>query len=350
MPLPPLPQEDLEAVFCQVGKDWERLRGKNVFLTGGSGFFGSWLLETLLFSQDRLGLGVKVWALSRDPKLFRERLPYLAGHSSVHLAGGGVEGFDFPREKMNFVIHSMVPDPGMPLPEMEAWFEAGTARLLELAARDKCDGFLLCSTGAVYQTQGRPLREEDPLIPLDAPLSYGRIRRQVEDQCREACSARGLPLKIARGFAFAGPRLSQNAGFALVDFLKDAAVGKNIMVKGTGEPVRSYLYASDMAVWLWKILLTEQETIEFNVGSEEGIRLVELAKRIADFARRKVEVLGEPSSGAVQNEVYIPAVQKVRESLDTPAILSLDRILKKMVAATRLLSGAKLFSKAISKL
>jgi nucleoside-diphosphate-sugar epimerase len=333
--LPPLPQEDLEAVFCQVGKDWERLRGKNVFLTGGSGFFGSWLLETLLFSQDRLGLGVKVWALSRDPKRFQERLPYLAGHSSVFSVGGGVEGVAFPRGKMNFVIHSMVPDPGMPLPEMEAWFEAGTARLLELAVRDKSQGFLLCSTGAVYQTQNRPLREEDPLISLDAPLSYGRIRRQVEDQCREACSARGFPLKIARGFAFAGPRLPQNAGFALVDFLKDATEGKNIRVKGTGEPVRSYLYASDMAVWLWKILLTGQETIEFNVGSEEGIRLVELAKRIADFAQQKIEVLGQPSSGAIQNGVYIPALQKARETLDTPAILSLDCVLKKMVATTR---------------
>jgi len=336
MSLPPLPKEDLETVFCQVGKDWERLRGKNVFLTGGSGFFGSWLLETLLFSEDRLGLGVKVWALSRDPKRFRERLPYLAGHSSVFSVGGGVEGFAFPTEKINFVIHSMVPDLGMPLPEMEAWFGAGTARLLEMAVRDKCDGFLLCSTGAVYQAQGRHLREEDPLIPLDAPISYGRIRHKVEDQCRGTCSARGLNLKIARGFAFAGPRLPQNAGFALADFLKDAAEGKNIRVKGTGEPVRSYLYASDMAVWLWKILLTGQETIEFNVGSEEGIRLGELAKRIADFAQRKVEVLGQPSSGAAQNRVYVPAVQKVRESLDTPAILSLDRILKKMVAATRL--------------
>jgi dTDP-glucose 4,6-dehydratase len=331
--LPPLPKEDLEAVFCQVGKDWERLRGKNVFLTGGSGFFGSWLLETLLFSEDRLGLGVKVWALSRDPKRFRERLPYLAGHSSVFSVGGGVEGFAFPREKMNFVIHSMVPDPGMPLPEMEAWFEAGTARLLELAARDKCDGFLLCSTGAVYQTQNRPLREEDPLIPLDGPLSYGRIRRQVEDQCRKACSARGLPLKIARGFAFAGPRLPQNAGFALVDFLKDAAVGKNIKVKGTGEPVRSYLYASDMAVWLWKILLNRQESRVFNVGSEEKIRLGDLAIKIAKLAKSGVEVLGQSSNGVAQNGVYIPTVKKGREFLSVPTSVSLDCILQKMTAA-----------------
>jgi dTDP-glucose 4,6-dehydratase len=99
------------------------------------------------------------------------------------------------------------------------------------------------------------------------------------------------------------------------------------------EPVRSYLYASDMAVWLWKILLTGQETIEFNLGSEEGIRLVELAKKIADFANRKVEVLGQPSSGAVQNGVYIPTVKKARELLSVPTSVSLDCILQKMAAA-----------------
>ena len=315
MSLPPLPKEDLEAVFCQVGKDWERLRGKNVFLTGGSGFFGSWLLETLLFSEDRLGLGVKVWALSRDPKRFQERLPYLAGHSSVFSVGGGVEGFAFPREKMNFVIHSMVPDLGMPLPEMEAWFEAGTARLLELAARDKCDGFLLCSTGAVYQTQNRPLREEDPLIPLDAPLSYGRIRRQVEDQCREACSDRGLQLKIARGFAFAGPRLPENVGFAMADFLRDAAAGKPVQVKGDGEPVRSYLYAADMAVWLWKILLRAPPAGIFNVGSEEGIRLLDLAYKIASRAKTQVIMHGRGNAGRTEKTYYIPCARKALEKL-----------------------------------
>lgn len=283
MSLPPLPKEDLEEVFSQVGKGWEKLRGKNVFLTGGSGFFGSWLLETLLFSEDRLGLGVKVWTLSRDPKRFQEKLPYLAGHSSVFSVGGGVEGFVFPQEKINFVIHSIVPDSGMPLPEMEAWFEAGTARLLELAIRDKSEGFLLCSTGAVYQPKNTSLREEDPLIPLDGPLSYGRIRRQVEDQCKEKCLVNGIPLKIIRGFAFAGPRLPLDGNFAFGNFIRDVTQGETIKVKD-GTPFRSYLYSSDMTVWLWKILLHGKNNLPYNVGSDAKITISKLAHCIAEKA------------------------------------------------------------------
>lgn len=335
MPLPPLPKEDLEAVFCQVGKEWERLRGKNVFLTGGSGFFGSWLLETLLFSQDRLGLGVKVWALSRDPKRFRERLPYLAGHSTVHSAGGGVEGFEFPREKMNFVIHSMVPDPRMPLPEMEAWFGVGTARLLELAVRDKSEGFLLCSTGAVYQPKNKPLSEEDPLIPLDAPLSYGRIRRQVEDQCRKACAVNGIPLKIGRGFAFAGPRLPLDGNFAFGNFIRDVIKGETIKIKD-GTPTRSYLYSSDMAIWLWKILLDGKNNLTYNVGSNVKITISTLAQRIAKVASHsKNSELREdektlPPSGHTSS-FYVPQTRKIISEMNLENITPLDGSIKKTI-------------------
>ena len=334
-PSPPLPRDDLEMVLAQVGNDWEKLRGKNIFLTGGSGFFGSWLLETLLFAADRLGLGVKVWVLSRDPVRFRERLPHLAGHPAVQAVGGGVENFILPKEKMDFVIHSMVPDPGMPLPEMEVWFQKGTGRLLELAVRGRSEGFLLCSTGAVYQPQNRPLSEEDPLIPLDAPLSYGRIRRQVEDQCKEACETSGIPLKIARGFAFAGPRLPENAGFALVDFYKDAAAGRNIRVKGTGEPVRSYLYAADMAVWLWKILLHRPESGIFNVGSEEGIRLGDLVKRIAAEAGVGAEVLCGADAGPTAHALYVPRSQTAKEILGVLPSRGLGKILSCALAEAK---------------
>ena len=335
MSLPPLPKEDLEAVFCQVGKDWEKLRGKNVFLTGGSGFFGSWLLETLLFSEDRLGLGVKVWTLSRDPKRFQERLPYLAEHSSVVSVGGGVEGFAFPREKINFVIHSMVSDSGMPLPEMEAWFEAGTARLLELAVRDKSEGFLLCSTGAVYQPKNKPLDEEDPLIPLDAPLSYGRIRRQVEDQCKEACATNEIPLKIVRGFTFAGPRLPLDRNFAFGNFIRDVLQGEKIKVKD-GTPFRSYLYSSDMTIWLWKILLNGKKNFPYNVGSSTEITISMLAKRIVNVVRHsdKRDLQESAISLATSGQTsgyYVPQTRRIISEMNLGKTTSLDRSIKKTI-------------------
>jgi dTDP-glucose 4,6-dehydratase len=326
-PLPPLPREDLEDVFRQVGDAWEKLRGRNVFISGASGFFGSWLLETLLFSADRRQLGVKAWALTRDVNRFRSRLPHLAGHPAVELVGGGVEQFVFPKEKMAYVIHSMVPDPGMPLPEMEKWFEMGSRRLLELAVRDRSEGFLLCSTGAVYQPQNRPLSEEDPLIPLDSPLTYGRIRRQVEDQCLAVSEKEGIPLKIARGFAFAGPRLPENAGFVLADFLRDAKEGRSIRVKGTGEPTRSYLYSADMAVWLWKIFFNPLGNGIFNVGSPEGVRIIEVAEMITTLTHSEFQILGQPEFGASQNTHYVPITKKAFSQLEVTLSRSLPELL-----------------------
>jgi dTDP-glucose 4,6-dehydratase len=173
------------------------------------------------------------------------------------------------------------------------------------------------------------------LIPLNAPLSYGRIRRQVEDQCQEACAASRIPLKIARGFAFAGPRLPENAGFALVDFLKDAAAAKKIRVKGSGNPVRSYMYAGDMAVWLWKILLTSSESETFNVGSEEGFKLKDVAALIASISHTQVEILDLESQGAAQNNVYFPLNSKGLLKLKLAFPINLTQLLRQKVCLAK---------------
>ena len=338
-PLPPLPNADLEQVFLQVGDLWEKLRGKQLFLTGGSGFFGSWLLETLLFAEERKNLGVKVWVLTRSLGRFRAKLPHLARHPAVRLVEGRAEDFQFPGEQMNFVIHSMVPDPGLPLEEMEKWFERGTQRLLELAVRDRSEGFLLCSTGAVYQPQGRPLSEEDPLVPLDGPLTYGRIRRQVEEQCMEACQGHGIPLKIARGFSFAGPRLPENAGFAMADFIADARAGRKITVKGDGTPVRSYLHAADMAAWLWIKLLDSLKTEPFNLGSDEPVRLIDLASKISNRAGVPLGVAGQGEPKTTARHFYLPAISQKNYALQQFLPRTLDKTLEAIVRCKVIMGG-----------
>ena len=100
----------------------------------------------------------------------------------------------------------------------------------------------------------------------------------------------------------------------MADFIADARAGRNITVKGDGTPVRSYLHASDMTTWLWKILLQEANMQIFNVGSEEAIRLVDLAKKIGEITNTKVIVLNPPRTGRGKCDHYTPITQAaVRE-------------------------------------
>src|SRR5262249_34479648 len=95
--MPRLPSQDLEHVLRHTEGLWEDLRGQSVFLTGGTGFVGTWVLETLLFAQDKFDLGVSAVVLTRDPTRFREKAPHLAEHSAVRLLDGNIVSFDFPQ-------------------------------------------------------------------------------------------------------------------------------------------------------------------------------------------------------------------------------------------------------------
>jgi len=78
MPLPPLPGEDLEHVLEHTRDLWSEVRGGRIFLTGGTGFFGPWLVETFSNANDRLGLGAELVVLTRDPDGTVQRLPHYA--------------------------------------------------------------------------------------------------------------------------------------------------------------------------------------------------------------------------------------------------------------------------------
>jgi dTDP-glucose 4,6-dehydratase len=214
----------------------------------------------------------------------------------------------------------------MPLPEMENWFQQGTQRLLDLAFRSKSQSFLLCSTGAVYQPQGRLLREDDPLIDPDALLSYGRIRRQVEDQCLEGCERHGIALKIARGFAFAGPHLPLDANFAIGNFIRDAMQGEPIKVKD-GTPYRSYLYAADLAIWLWTILFKGEAGRPYNVGSDQEITIADLAHSVATTLGGHVAPPPPSTLNVNSPSRYVPDVSRIQKELGlAPAIKLSDSL------------------------
>ncbi|MCQ1551175.1 MAG: NAD(P)-dependent oxidoreductase [Candidatus Accumulibacter phosphatis] len=297
------------------------MAGASIFITGGTGFFGHWLLETLAWANARLQVGICATVLSRDPTTCARRISCLAANPSITVVPGDVRSFDFPTSRFTHVVHAAF-DSARPIDDPLAAFDTlatGTRRVLEFAATQPLKNMLFVSSGAVYgpQPPGMACMAEDYCggpDPASASSVYGEGKRAAELLCAMA-AADGLPVTIARCFAFIGPGLPLDAHFAAGNFLRDAAAGKEIVIKGDGRPLRSYLYAADLAIWLWTVLLKGSAGRAYNVGSKEPVSICELARAIAARAptRPAVRILGTP--GRAPAERYVPCVRRATEEL-----------------------------------
>ncbi|HEY3885173.1 MAG TPA: NAD(P)-dependent oxidoreductase [Vicinamibacterales bacterium] len=322
---------DLERVLSQVGPLWEDLRGARLFITGGTGFFGCWLLESLLWANDRLGLGASVVVLTRDPARFRREVPHLATDRAVALHAGDVRTFAYPDGSFTHVVHAAA-DTIMPNGGQRQVFDTivdGTRRTLDLARRSSARRFLLASSGAVYGSQPSHVthltEEHDGAPRTDDPRSaYGEAKRAAEMACTLSADASFEPV-IARGFAFVGPYLRLDGHFAICNFVRDALHGGPVRVIGDGTPYRSYLYASDLATWLLTILLKGTSARSYNVGSGDALTIADLAERVvrAIHPGAAVEIARPPVPGAVAQR-YVPSVKRAEEELGLRVSVSLD--------------------------
>jgi nucleoside-diphosphate-sugar epimerase len=329
--------EDLNHILHHTAGLWEEVRGKNIFMTGGTGFFGCWLLESLLWANDQLGLGTRAVVLSRSPRTFSAKAPHLASHPAVRLIQGDVRTFEFPPGEFPIVIHAATEASAKlnqenPLLMFETVVE-GTHRTLEFARTHGTRRFLLTSSGAVYGRQPPEMTHipEDYVgapDPMDPMAAYGEGKRAAEMLCRLYSHQFGLETKIARCFAFVGPRLPLDAHYAIGNFIRDALGGGPIRVNGDGSPLRSYLYAADLAIWLWTILLKGQPCRPYNVGSEKSMNIADLADLVRQEMNPAAEITiarqADPSQPAQQ---YVPCVERARSELALESWVSLDQAL-----------------------
>src|SRR6476660_9466067 len=97
---------DLDHVLAHSGDIWEELRGSNLLITGGTGFVGRWLLESLVWAEERYQLGLRAVVLTRDPRRFAASAPDLAARHSISLVPGDMGSFDVGDGDIDFVMHA----------------------------------------------------------------------------------------------------------------------------------------------------------------------------------------------------------------------------------------------------
>ena len=329
---------DLQHILTHTRDLWEELRDGRLFITGGTGFVGTWLLESFVDASQKLGLGAEVVVLSRSPDAFHKKAPHLTSLESIQFLQGDVREFEFPKESFTHVIHAAAEVEHLgqdPLLELSALFQ-GTQHVLKFAQYCNAQKFLLISSGGVYGKQPSELKNipesyQGAPDPCDAKSFYGEGKRLAELLGIQSMQ-QGVEVKIARGLTFVGPYLPLDAHFAIGNFIRDALRGGPIIVKGDGSPRRSYLYAADFTVWLWVILFRGISGRPYNVGSDHVVSIIELARLVADIVdpTLKIEVKEKVLDSNLFDQ-YIPDTERAKKELNLKQRISLEEGVRRMV-------------------
>jgi nucleoside-diphosphate-sugar epimerase len=349
---------DLDQVLADTRALWDELRGQRIYITGGTGFFGCWLLESFAWANDKLSLHATAFVLTRDPATFRLKAPHLANHPAIQLHIGDVRTFEFPAGSFSHIIHGAAEAraDSMSAPDLQLTLDTiieGTRHTLEFARQCQAKKFLMISSGAVYGRQPPDLTylpEEyagapDPLDPRSA---YGEGKRAAELLCALYSKQYGLQTKIARCFAFVGPYLSRVAGFAIGDFIQAGLAGTPIQVRGDGTAYRSYLYAADLATWLWTILFRGKPCQPYNVGSDRQVMIRDLANLVSSSCGSTSTVqIAQQATLHRLHERYVPSVRRAVSELNLKQTVDLTVAIQKSFAYLRRVERAVLGTNGI---
>ena len=340
-------EDDLKSILKNSELSFQQMKNTNIFISGATGFFGKWLIQSLLYASDHLNLNIKITILTRNKLKSINEQAWLR-NLAVSILEGDVSDFTFPKEKFHYIIHAATEASARlneDSPEkMADTIIDGTRRMLKMAVLSDCPNFLFVSSGAVYGKQAPDVIQvkEDSLISpsvTDVGNSYAESKRMAELYCQFYQKKKLINLSIARCFAFVGPYLPLGEHFAIGNFINNLLKSETISLSGDGSPIRTYMYPTDLIEWLLKILINEKSGEPYNVGSNEEIQILELAKLIDE--QRDNYYLPTSAKGlcvtaaldpSANRNAYVPSIEKSKECFDLSIKVDLREAISRTIS------------------
>ncbi len=348
-------EKDLTHLADALREEFTAMEGSNLLVTGGAGFLGYYLVQSVLFWNERRGRGERIhvtvvdnyqrgapeWLLGRrtDPNLA------LVEHDIREPLPAGLREFQF-------VIHAAgIASPTyyrrFPIETMDTNI-AGLRRLLDYArtrasSADPVRGLLFYSSSEIY---GDPLPGNVPTpedyrgnVSCTGPRAcYDESKRYGETLCVNFARQYGLPVTIARPFNNYGPGLKITDRRVIPDYARDVLAGQDIVMLSDGTPRRTFCYATDAVAGYYKVLVRGRAGEPYNVGVERPeVSMLELAERIAELARELFDYEGKVVRQASADQDYLvdnptrrcPDITKARSELGYDPAVGLDEGLRR---------------------
>jgi UDP-glucose 4-epimerase len=312
-------------------------------ITGGAGFVGSHLAEALLARGDT------VYLLDNLSTGSIENIEHLKADQRFHYAIDSVMNEPVAAElidRVDVVFH-LAAAVGVklivesPVNTIETNVH-GTEMVLKLANKKK-KKVLIASTSEVYgKNDDVPFREDSDLVlgpTIKGRWSYACSKAIDEFLALAYWKEKRLPVVIARLFNTVGPRQTGRYGMVIPNFVKQALLGHNLTVFGSGQQSRCFTYVSDVVEVLIK-LADEPAAVGqvFNVGNDhEEITIMDLARRVRERTRAKSEIVLVPYDQAYEEGFEdmprrIPDLSKLRALTGYEPQVHLDEILDRVIA------------------
>lgn len=332
--------EDIKVIHSRLGSVLQSFDNKKFLITGGTGFFGRWLLEILCVLVKDQNFKIQLYVLSRNPERFLSEHSKFPFEQYITFIKGDVTDFVMPDIEIDYLIHMATTAAEETfageeqLKKLDLLYR-GTRNTLENAVASGVKKVLFTSSGVVYgPSQGQYLSEgmlQAPQTTLDSS-ALGEGKRLAEYLVAYYAKKAGYCYSIARCFSFFGPFLPLGIHYAIGNFVSDALTANEITVKGSGQELRSYLYIADAWVWLLK-LLAEADGEIYNVGSSNALTIEELAIAVRNTLcpRKKVKILGlNHDIGNFGRNIYVPNNDKIKNKFGVSEWTALSPGIRRM--------------------
>ena len=268
-------------------------RAKAAVVTGGAGFLGSHLCDRLLAE------GIRVVAIDNLITGNIRNIAHLFGNERFSFVKHDVTEYIYIDGPVDYILHFA--SPASPIDYLKLPIQTlkvgslGTHKALGLA-KAKGARFLLASTSEVY---GDPLVHPQPegywgnVNPVGLRGVYDEAKRFAEAMTMAYRRYHGLETRIVRIFNTYGPRMRINDGRAIPAFVSQALRGEEVTVFGNGSQTRSVCYVDDLIDGIYRLLLSG-EADPVNIGNQNELTMLQLAKEIIELTGSKSKIIFKP--------------------------------------------------------
>lgn len=296
----------------------QKLYHKSILITGATGLIGSFAADMLLYVNRTENAEIEIYLLARDEKRLRERFASSLDEKRLHFVIQDVVNPLELNEAVDYIIHAA--GDGFPAAFREHPVETmmpallGTYQLLQYALhnakKNTVQKFLYVSSGEVYGKilgMEHAFREKECgyLDSMSVRSCYPMAKRCAETLCVSFGAQYHIPVVAVRPSHVYGACTSINDNRATVQFLNDAAAGKNIILHSAGKQMRSYTYVADCVSGIFTALLNGTDGEAYNIANADSrVTVVGFAEILAKKANVEC-VMKEPDMNEKQEQTPI---------------------------------------------